>query len=343
MPRRIPKVRQILILEDAKKDSKKEEVVPETTTPPIEIEFHKKCNDFFLFLGLPTSHGELEAMLGKDNRIDIVVVVREKAKPGSRKPNYALLNSHKSHEDIAQALKQTTLPTVSKQQHNVDNGKESKEMVEMLRAYRAKLPSESPNKHMTIVEVAYLDDLSKPETNEVTFIRSFFERVCRCTIEVEQFKEWRASRKLVPMIEPIKEVISKQVQVEEKNDKNKKGGKGEPVFETVQETIEKRYEDQPGNAKSDLRDYMAVKRVKEKQSKPGPDSQSIFKDILNTCLECFESADTTDPEYVVGLGREIQREYELKPITRMGSEHVANGLRHINYVRNISMEHPLHF
>lgn len=47
------------------------------------------------------------------------------------------------------------------------------------------------------------------------------------------------------MIEPIKEIISKQVQVEDKNDKGKKGGKSQPVFETVQEVIEKKFEDFP--------------------------------------------------------------------------------------------------
>lgn len=60
---------------------------------------------------MPGNAQELEAMLSKEGRIDIVVVIKEKTKPGSRKPNYDLLNSKKSYEDIAQALKETNAPT----------------------------------------------------------------------------------------------------------------------------------------------------------------------------------------------------------------------------------------
>lgn len=46
------------------------------------------------------------------------------------------------------------------------------------------------------------------------------------------------------MIEPIKTTVTKEVQVESQ-DKGKKGGKGEPTFETVEEVVETKYESYP--------------------------------------------------------------------------------------------------
>ena len=86
------------------------------------------------------------------------------------------------------------------------------------------------------------------------------------------------------MIEPEKQIIKEEVQVES-NDKGKKGGKGEPVFETVERVVESRYEDKPENIRSDLKQYFHAKNA-HSRTKPraNPEIDSIIRDTLSLCL-----------------------------------------------------------
>lgn len=73
-------------------------------------------------------------------------------------------------------------------------------MVSLIKNYKLKIGSDHPNRNLLVVEIIYFNDLSNPEKNDEVFINSIFQRICKCTKDLDQYVEWKSSRKLTPMI-----------------------------------------------------------------------------------------------------------------------------------------------
>lgn len=54
-----------------------------------------------------------------------------------------------------------------------------------------------------------MKDLSNPETNNDIFLNTLYRQLCECTMEKQKYLDWKSTKKVVPMIEPLKEIIKK--------------------------------------------------------------------------------------------------------------------------------------
>ena len=100
--------------------------------------------------------------------------------------------------------------------------------------------------NLILLECPYEKDAQSPDNDQTNFLTSLFEKLCKLTLDREEFSKWKSEQKLVNMVPTIKETIQKEVVIEAKEDKKgKKDPNAQPQTEIVEETIEKKYESLP--------------------------------------------------------------------------------------------------
>lgn len=77
--------------------------------------------------------------------------------------------------------------------------------------------------NLLMISIPFEKDIGHPQNDELNFINSFFAKLCEISKEKQNYENWlKSSVKETSMIEPLKEIIKKQVPIEVHDKKGKK-------------------------------------------------------------------------------------------------------------------------